>query len=126
MALPLHGLVGGLLCVGHALLDLLAGLTLHLGKAGAAVRGHLAGVIRGLLGLLRGLYGLVLGLASSFCSVAGALHPNLHRVTAAWDGVHQGRAPLAPTVASARAAESAADLGGVDRLAGSGQQPTGV
>jgi hypothetical protein len=100
-ALPLDHLVGGLLRLRDSLLDLSARLLAYLCQPGAAAIAHLARVPRALLRFLSRLDGQLLGLPRTLGRLAGALHPDLHRVPHG-NRVDYGGADSVPPVTSAR------------------------
>ena len=89
-AFALNGLVRGLLSLGDPLLDAPARLAVDLLQAGPPALTHLPSVVGAILGLPRGLEGSVLRIPSTLRGIAGALHPNVHRIPADRSGVGHG------------------------------------
>src|SRR5215207_5512527 len=120
-----YGLLGRLLGLRHALLDLPSRLALHLFHAGATLLADLPSVFGAVPGRERGLHGSVLGLASTLAGLPCALHPDVDRGSCSGSGVDSDNAGIATTVR--RGFFSApAGLLFVSRVEGPGGKPRSV
>ena len=126
LALAPYELVGGLLSLCNALLDLPTRLALPLGHSGTTTLADLLSVSSASLGLPRCFQGALFGLSSALGGLLCTPRPDLDRVPAEGSGVrHRGRYSP-PPVASARRSRSGNVPDCLGGLQGLGKQPDGI
>jgi hypothetical protein len=126
LALPPHELVGPLLSLRNALLDLATRLALHLGQSGTTTLTDLSSVGSAGVGLLRRLQRALFGFPSALGGLLCTLRPDIDRVPAEGAGVHHSSRYFPPAVTSARRSRPSHVPDRLGRLQGLRQQPDSV